>query len=171
MASRYEMQMVKPLREPLEMDSSHFSTFELSLLQTANNTANDSPVELSELHLEMRSQSYSPSHSVDRTTEDMRSRSYSPTHSADRNPNGQYTTADDQNHHTPQTVAQTFTCTGCDKKFTSKKNLARHMKLHLNERRYECTFCNKRFNRPDYLKKHFKLHLVESWSSRVKTEL
>jgi uncharacterized Zn-finger protein len=205
MSADYEMQMVKPLREPLEMDSSHFSTFELSLLTDVAtaaklltnrehypispsfllstyslNNSQDYPdtetaasLERTKLLLKLHSQSYTPplstaspsalqaypgsqkEESLELLHLDMRSQSYSPTHSADRKANGQYT--DDQYHHT-QTVAKNLACHGCDKNFTSKKTLARHMKLHLNERNYECSFCKRKFNRSDYLKKHLNLH-------------
>jgi hypothetical protein len=157
-------QAVRPLREPLELNSAHFSRFELSLLQTANIRFNHE-ISSSQLCIPVSPpllQEY-PDSDIEKPLElsklllELRSRPYSPTYSTDRKPNGQYTPVDDQYHKT-HPVTKTFTCAGCDKKFTSKKNIARHMKLHLNERGYECAVCNKRFNRIDYLKKHLKLH-------------
>jgi hypothetical protein len=204
MGSDDEIQAVKTLKEPLELNSAHFSPFELSLLEVASpvnlvsnrahspispsillstysfNNTHDYPdtetaasLERTKLLSKLHSQSYTPplsiaspsaSQSYPGTQKNeslkllhlgMRSQSHTSTHSADIRTNGQYT--DDQYHHT-QTATKKLTCHGCYKNFTSKKTLARHMKVHLNERNYECTFCKSRFNRSDYLKKHLKLH-------------
>jgi uncharacterized Zn-finger protein len=91
-------------------------------------------LESSELHLAMRFRSYSPSLSAGKT-------------------NRQYNPMADEKHSKPKGT-KPLACDECDKRFGNKKNLARHLKLHRNERNYVCTVCNRRFNRADYLKKH-----------------
>jgi uncharacterized Zn-finger protein len=186
-------EQVNPLREPLELKTTHFTPFELSLLEIAvpvNRLSNrehsptssfnikqDYPdTEFAEtatsLELYLHSQSYTPplptvslstlqAYPEAKKEESLepselylekRFRSYSPTHSGGGT-NGRNNTLEEE-HHNTQRVIKNFACDGCDRRFGSKKNLARHLKLHMNERKYVCTVCNRGFNRGDYLKKH-----------------
>ena len=48
-----------------------------------------------------------------------------------------------------------FNCTVCDKVFTVKRNLTRHIKTHEGGE-FACSVCPKSFNRRDSLIKHSK---------------
>ena len=41
------------------------------------------------------------------------------------------------------------TCEHCEKEFTDKRNLKRHMKIHAVNKEFPCSFCSRRFYRQD----------------------
>ena len=47
-------------------------------------------------------------------------------------------------------------CAGCDKKFTSKFKLKRHVLIHSQTKTFLCDVCNRAFRRKDHLKNHEK---------------
>ena len=47
---------------------------------------------------------------------------------------------------------------GCDKKFTSKFKLKRHILIHSQTKRFLCDVCKRAFRRKDHLKNHEKVH-------------
>lgn len=50
-----------------------------------------------------------------------------------------------------------FECTICDKSFTVKSNLTRHIQTHVNDdrvKKYTCSVCNYTTSRPDNIKRH-----------------
>ncbi|XP_025017065.1 zinc finger protein 41 homolog [Tetranychus urticae] len=49
-------------------------------------------------------------------------------------------------------------CPVCEKRFRLPRLLNRHLKCHLDERRYLCTFCGKGFNDTFDLKRHTRTH-------------
>ncbi|XP_013191582.2 zinc finger protein 883 [Amyelois transitella] len=49
-------------------------------------------------------------------------------------------------------------CDICQKDYSTKSLLKRHMKLHRNERPYQCTKCAKSYSRHDQLLQHMKWH-------------
>jgi hypothetical protein len=56
-----------------------------------------------------------------------------------------------------------FSCEKCDKQYTEKRNLLRHMKTHLKDptasgQTYSCSICDKVFSRADNRKRHEAAH-------------
>jgi zinc finger protein PLAG1 len=47
---------------------------------------------------------------------------------------------------------------GCDKKFTSKFKLKRHILIHSQTKTFSCDICRRSFRRKDHLKNHEKVH-------------
>ena len=45
-------------------------------------------------------------------------------------------------------------CDVCEKVFVTPSKLARHMRIHTNEKPYECEVCEKRFRQSGTLKSH-----------------
>lgn len=45
-------------------------------------------------------------------------------------------------------------CPLCKRHFHNPANMKRHLKIHLNDRRYKCSKCSTGFYRPDHLKLH-----------------
>ena len=50
-----------------------------------------------------------------------------------------------------------FLCAGCDKKFTSKFKLKRHVLIHSQTKTFLCDICKRAFRRKDHLKNHEKV--------------
>ncbi|KAE8310505.1 fungal-specific transcription factor domain-containing protein [Aspergillus transmontanensis] len=49
-----------------------------------------------------------------------------------------------------------LTCSFCNRQFSRREHLTRHLRSHVNERSYECGSCGNRFNRCDLLNRHRK---------------
>ena len=48
-----------------------------------------------------------------------------------------------------------FGCDKCDRKFTSEKDLKRHIsEVHEGTKPFECEFCDRKFSRKDAVKHH-----------------
>lgn len=58
----------------------------------------------------------------------------------------------------PSGLQQTFTCEHCNKHFSSKFKLVRHILIHSDRRQFSCTVCERTFHRKDHLKNHIKVH-------------
>uniref|UniRef100_A0A1A8V4S6 C2H2-type domain-containing protein n=9 Tax=Nothobranchius TaxID=28779 RepID=A0A1A8V4S6_NOTFU len=54
-----------------------------------------------------------------------------------------------------------FTCSYCNKCFTSARSLETHVRVHTGERPYSCTQCGKRFTQSGHLKTHQSVHTGE----------
>ena len=55
--------------------------------------------------------------------------------------------------------SEKVTCEACEKLFSSKETLNKHMKLHDDIKiKFTCEFCNKQFARKDGLTRHLKMH-------------
>lgn len=52
-----------------------------------------------------------------------------------------------------------FACTECDKRYTLKSHLNRHMQLHTGEFSFYCPHCRKGFNSKNHCKDHMRTHL------------
>lgn len=52
-----------------------------------------------------------------------------------------------------------YGCIRCDKKFVTKRELARHSSVHTGHRPHTCETCGKSFARLDKLKRHLLIHL------------
>ena len=46
------------------------------------------------------------------------------------------------------------TCTYCQRRFSLRTNLTRHMQTHFSDTRIQCTYCNRTFNRSDNASYH-----------------
>lgn len=57
-----------------------------------------------------------------------------------------------------------FECELCNKFFSRKTHLIRHMTIHTDERAFECIHCNQKFRRRDHLQNHLNTH------TQLKTE-
>lgn len=57
--------------------------------------------------------------------------------------------------------AMLFECDKCDKKFTTKFSLNRHLFIHTNEKKFKCRFCTKSFALYQYLREHECIHTNE----------
>ncbi|XP_035891167.1 zinc finger protein 70-like [Anopheles stephensi] len=49
-------------------------------------------------------------------------------------------------------------CEICDKRFTAKKNLTRHLMIHTGEKPFKCDRCDRSFRQAGEIKKHLCLH-------------
>ncbi|KAG8173894.1 hypothetical protein JTE90_003073 [Oedothorax gibbosus] len=61
-------------------------------------------------------------------------------------------------HMKTHTDKKAFTCTQCDKSFTRNSDLTRHMKTHTSEKVFACTQCTKSFTHKGNLNMHLKTH-------------
>ena len=51
-----------------------------------------------------------------------------------------------------------YACIQCEKRYTEKRNLNRHMQLHTGKFSYYCDICGKGFNAGDHYKDHVRAH-------------
>ena len=65
-----------------------------------------------------------------------------------------------RHHKAVHSGVQPFTCVICNRAFSFKSSLNRHIKcVHMSsEKRFSCTVCNKRFALKQHVKKHLKTH-------------
>ena len=53
-------------------------------------------------------------------------------------------------------------CLECGKKFTKANQLREHKKRHFEEGNFQCNFCNKKFFSPNKLREHIRIHTGET---------
>ena len=51
-----------------------------------------------------------------------------------------------------------YSCSVCEKTFTTKTNLNRHYRIHSEKKDFVCHICNRAFRRSDHLKAHVLRH-------------
>eukprot|EP00090_Calanus_glacialis_P017513 TRINITY_DN27253_c0_g1_i1.p1 TRINITY_DN27253_c0_g1~~TRINITY_DN27253_c0_g1_i1.p1 ORF type:complete len:510 (-),score=150.00 TRINITY_DN27253_c0_g1_i1:73-1602(-) len=77
------------------------------------------------------------------------------------------------NAHKRLHTGDTFNCkdTGCNKLFTTKSDLKKHVRTHTNERPYACenAGCGKAFMVSHHLKNHYKIHTGPEWTFQFKS--
>lgn len=66
-----------------------------------------------------------------------------------------------ENGTSGQLFLKSFSCSQCEKVFTSKVHLRRHMVFHTIERPFKCSVCDKGFKRKVGLKSHMIIHSGE----------
>ena len=54
-----------------------------------------------------------------------------------------------------------YKCEHCQRDFTLKSNLIKHMRLHTGEKPYSCSKCNKAFAQKSNMTRHMRFHLSE----------
>ena len=54
-----------------------------------------------------------------------------------------------------------FSCSECDKAFTSASHLKAHKRIHIDEKPFSCSKCDKKFRDSGNLKKHERVHTGE----------
>ena len=59
-----------------------------------------------------------------------------------------------EHFHRPKNNKKNFLCTRCERNFTRKYDLQRHMKIHTREKGYGCYLCPRMFYRKDKLRQH-----------------
>uniref|UniRef100_A0A8C4RKW0 C2H2-type domain-containing protein n=1 Tax=Erpetoichthys calabaricus TaxID=27687 RepID=A0A8C4RKW0_ERPCA len=62
---------------------------------------------------------------------------------------------------TVSSTGTTFLCNICSKPFKTKPSLAKHNKIHCNDKLFQCHTCTKHFTTQNYLHKHTKIHSAE----------
>ncbi|XP_063603166.1 zinc finger protein 112-like [Penaeus indicus] len=64
-------------------------------------------------------------------------------------------------HMRVHTKEKPYRCDICDKGFPSKNNLVKHIRVHTKEKPYSCEICNKAFSEKGPLVTHIRIHIKE----------
>ena len=67
----------------------------------------------------------------------------------------------DNNEEISKINEKSHKCKFCEKRFSSKKKLTIHERIHTVEKSYECRFCEKKFTVGRYCKMHERTHVGE----------
>ena len=66
----------------------------------------------------------------------------------------------DEKVYLPNALGE-YTCDTCDRAFTDKDLLMKHLTCHIEEKPHECLECGKKFNKANLLREHRKRHFEE----------
>jgi len=69
--------------------------------------------------------------------------------------------SNDITEHPHDGKTRPYLCTVCDKRFTQKRSLNDHKRIHSGEKPFVCTVCDKQFSRKGSLKRHKRMHSGE----------
>ena len=75
--------------------------------------------------------------------------------------NDKCSTSVNKNQKICATVDKPFVCDACDKRFTWKNRLERHLRIHTGEKPYKCNECPEEFTRKIHLEQHQRVHTGE----------
>jgi len=68
---------------------------------------------------------------------------------------------EDITEHPQNNKRRRYMCTVCEKQFTHKGHMKRHIQTHTGEKQFACTVCDKRFTTKYYLNYHTQRHTVD----------
>ena len=61
-----------------------------------------------------------------------------------------------------------YACERCEKRFSTKNHLKRHVRVHTGEKPHRCPYCDKGFTQQSNMKIHLRVHRHDSASRKRK---